>query len=203
MDCSPSSFLLLPVLYTVNGFLLNAGEYLGKSSVFLSFHGGVGRDDPDILLEYDPEEGLPAGRVFSLELLWFVALLSVRISGMTRPFSLVIVLRLLCSIRFVIELFLDDDGSDPGTIIVVLRDFPWTPISLCCPVFCCLTLPISLRLCDLVEMVGTVFMALSLFPTDSSQMIWSFLWVRRRTSVDLVRSVRDNIFSSLGNVEEP
>ena len=106
-----------------------------------------------------------------MELLWFVELFSVRISGMTRPFSLVIVLRLLCSIRFVIELFLDDGSSAPGTIVVVLRDFPWTPISLCCPVFCCLTLPISLRLCDRLEMLGAVLMALSLFPTASSQMI--------------------------------
>ena len=118
----------------MKGFLLNAGEYLGNSSeVFLSFHGGLGRADPDILLENVPEEeGFPATNVFSLELLWFVELVSVRISGMTRPFSLVIVLRRLCSIRFVIELFREEVWSvPPGTMVVVLRDFPCTPISLC------------------------------------------------------------------------
>ena len=50
-DDSSEVFLLSKVPYTVKGFRLNAGEYLGKSSAIpLSFQGGL-----DSCLEYDED----------------------------------------------------------------------------------------------------------------------------------------------------
>ena len=101
---------------------MKAGEYLGQSSdKLLSFQGGLGSEGPGAALW----AALPT--TFSAGPLWPGLELAVSdtLSGMTRPLSLVMVLRRRCSRSPDTEPFRGLAGP-LGWMVVVLRDLPCT-----------------------------------------------------------------------------
>jgi len=99
------------VLYTVNGFLLKAGLYLGNSwSASFSLQGGLGRVAPPPGLA----AALPPPLLLCRALRVLRSLDPSVTSGITRPFNLLIVLRRRCSIRDVMDPFLEE--AEAGSV---------------------------------------------------------------------------------------